>query len=194
LLAGSAISASIGFSYPDKGFHSWSLGTAYAAFVFLAAALAVGPINTIRRKPNPVHTPLRRDIGIAGGLFSVAHTLIGLQVHLHGELARYFLPIPMVNPSTGLFQWANWIGLVSVVILAVLVAISNNLALRRLGLSTWKFVQRWAYPAVALAVLHGIAYQLIEKRSYPIMALLVLVSLVVIGLQFEGVMIRRRSR
>ena len=136
---------------------------------------------------------MRRDIGIAGGLFSVAHTVIGLQVHLHGKIALYFLPLPVASASAGLFQWANWVGLVSVVIIAVLVTISNDLALRRLGLSTWKFLQRWAYPAAVLAVLHGIVYQLIEKRSYAIMTLLVFVSMAVIVLQYQGFRIRRRS-
>ncbi|HEX6466840.1 MAG TPA: hypothetical protein VFZ99_06020, partial [Terriglobales bacterium] len=40
-------------------------------------------------------------------------------------------------------------------------------SLRGLGTARWKSLQRYSYLAFALTILHGIAYQLIEKRHLP---------------------------
>jgi sulfoxide reductase heme-binding subunit YedZ len=149
-------------------------------------ALSIGPLNVIRGEANPVHSPLRRDVGIAGGLMAVAHTIVGLQVHVGGQLSRYFLPPPVLHRTDVLFLAANWMGLFSTLLLAGLVTISNNPSLRRLGLQTWKFFQRWAYPAAALAALHGVAFQLLERRSKPAMGLVLLTVVFVIALQVKG--------
>ena len=71
-----------------------------------------------------------------------------------------------------------------------LVTISNNPSLRKLGLETWKFLQRWAYPAAALASLHGVAFQVLEGRSKPLIALVALMTLTVIALQLKGRQVR----
>ena len=147
----------------------------------------------IRGDANPVHSPLRRDVGIAGGLIAVAHTVIGLQVHVGGQLSRYFLPPSVIHKTDALFLAANWTGLVSALLLAGLVTISNNLSLRNLGLQTWKFLQRWAYPAAALATLHGVAFQLLERRSKPLIALVALMTLAVIALQLKGRNVRMQK-
>lgn len=173
--------------------HGWSLGTAYAAYFLVAWALIVGPLNVIRGNANPVHSPMRRDIGIAGGLMAVAHTVVGLQVHAGGQLVRYFLPPPVLNSSDKLFLAANWMGLVSIILLAALVVISNNPSLRSLGLQTWKLLQRGAYPAAVLATLHGLAFQLLEKRSRPLIVLVALVAILVTGLQLQGWRIKRQT-
>jgi sulfoxide reductase heme-binding subunit YedZ len=148
--------------------------------------MCIGPVNLIRGDANPVHSPLRRDVGIAGGLIAVAHTVVGLKVHVGGSLSRYFLRPAVIHKHDALFLAANWIGLLSVVLLAGLVTISNNPALKKLGLQTWKFLQRWAYPAAALAALHGVAFQVLERRSKPLIVLIALMTLGVVVLQLKG--------
>ncbi len=193
LVAAIGFAAAIAFVYPDRAIHAWSLGTAYSAFFLVVWALCLGPLNVIRGDANPVHSPLRRDVGITAGLMATAHTVIGLQVHFGGQLSRYFLPPPVMHKADEVFLAANWMGLMSTVLLIGLVIISNNPALRGLGLQTWKFLQRWAYPAAALMVLHGIAFQLLEKRSKPLIALVVLATVLVLGLQLKGRSIKLRS-
>jgi sulfoxide reductase heme-binding subunit YedZ len=70
--------------------HRLSMATAYAALVFLAASLWLGPWNVLRRRPNPVSFDLRRDIGIWTGILAIVHTAIGLTVHLRGRMWMYF--------------------------------------------------------------------------------------------------------
>jgi Predicted membrane protein len=176
------------------GVQAWSIGTAYSAFVLVSWALVLGPINVIRGKPNPAHSALRRDIGISAGIMAVAHTVVGLQVHMGGDLSKYFFregAPPVLDGSV--FLAANWLGLLSAVIFASVTVISNNPSLRALGLTTWKGAQRCVYPAMTLAVLHGFAYQALEKRSTPAIALVVAVTLLILGLQIAGITATRRK-
>jgi len=188
------VAAVIARLYPGHGPRGWSLGTAYAAYALVVWALLIGPLNILRGRPNPVHGAFRRDVGIAGGLFSVIHTIIGLQVHAGGQLSRYFFySKELASPSNSVFLSANWIGLLSAILFAVLVIVSNNPSLRSLGLGTWKLIQRGAYPAAVLATVHGLAYQLLEKRSPALLALVVATATLVVGLQLAGVRARLRD-
>src|SRR5260370_41559240 len=55
--------------------HRSSIGTGYVGVIFLAAALIIGPLNTLRGGSNPLSTYLRSDIGIMAGDISVAPTI-----------------------------------------------------------------------------------------------------------------------
>jgi sulfoxide reductase heme-binding subunit YedZ len=148
--------------------HRLSMGTAYAGLVFLAVSLWLGPWNVLRGKPNPVSFDLRRDIGIWTGMLAILHTTIGLTVHLRGRMWMYFFkrlhPLTLQNTQ---FGFANYVGLGAALLFVVLLAISNDLSVRNLGLRRWKSIQRWAYVAFGLTVAHGIAYQMVEKRRLP---------------------------
>lgn len=153
--------------------------------------MALGPLNVVRGRANPVHSTLRRDTGITAGIVAVVHTVLGLQVHMGGNLSRYFVPPSTTSPGSTVFVVSNYLGLISALVLAVLVAISNNAAIRAFGLSAWKNVQRTAYFAIATAVVHGILYQLLERRAWLLVGVTVLVSAAVVVLQLKGVVTRR---
>jgi methionine sulfoxide reductase heme-binding subunit len=84
--------------------------------------------------------------------------------------------------NTG-FGFANFVGLGATLLFLILLAISNDLSLRTLGIRRWKSIQRWTYIAFGLTVAHGIAYQLIEKRHFPWVLLFVLLIVSVISIQ-----------
>ena len=153
--------------------------------------MVLGPLNVLRRKHNPVHSAVRRDVGIAAGIAGLVHTALGLQVHFGGALAKYFF----IESGASLSRWAfvttNWLGLLSAVVLATLVAISNNAGVRSLGLPRWKKVQRTAYIAAAAAVLHGIVYQMLEKRNPLLIAFVAVCSTAVLVIQLKGLAVRR---
>jgi sulfoxide reductase heme-binding subunit YedZ len=166
-----------------------SMATAYAGLALLGAALATGPWNVLRSRPNPVSTDLRRDIGIWAGVLGLVHVAVGLQVHMGGDIWQYFFypPAPRrllvrLDP----FGLANYSGLGVTLILAVLLALSNDRSLRWLGARRWKLAHRSAYVGFALVVGHGMLYQLIEKRSLPFVALFATLAVAVIILQLAG--------
>jgi methionine sulfoxide reductase heme-binding subunit len=157
-----------------------SLGTAYAGLVFLALVLTIGPLNLLRQRPNPVSSHFRRDAGICTGILALVHTVLGLQVHFGGDFVRYFIfpnsherLLPLRYDAFGV---ANYTGLVATLVFLVLLGLSNNASLRRLGVQKWKSLQRWAYPGSAFVVVHGALYQMLERRDVAMVVALVLIS------------------
>jgi len=140
-----------------------SIASAYPSLLLLAATLLLGPWNLLRRRPNPISFDLRRDLGIWAGITAVFHTVIGLNVHLRGRPWLYF-----IDEHRGLrhdlFGFSNDTGLFAALLFLLLLAISNDLSLRRLGSRRWKSLQQWTYLAALLTVMHAVGYQSIEKR------------------------------
>jgi methionine sulfoxide reductase heme-binding subunit len=167
----------------------WSMASAYAALALLSVTLATGPWNVLCHRPNPVSTDLRRDIGIWAGGLGLVHVVFGLQVHMSGHMWHYFFypPAPRrLLMRFDAFGLANYAGLGVTLILAVLLALSNDRSLRWLGTRRWKLVHRSVYVALALVVVHGALYQLTEKRSFAFVALFAALAIGVLALQLAG--------
>lgn len=161
----------------DPPIQRLSIATAYAGLGFLAATLLVGPSYERRGRPNPISTNLRRDIGIWAAIGGIVHTVFGLQVHMSGELARYFIPDAGLglSKSTLAFVSANYTGVAATLLLAVLLAISNDVALRTLGAIRWKRVQRWNSFLFALVAAHGALYLAVDKAPWILVVPFILV-------------------
>lgn len=167
----------------------WSMATGYVGLALLGATLVTGPLNIVRRRPNPVSTDLRRDLGIWAGVLAIAHFLIGWQVHMKH---RYLYWLREVEDTGGLtlrsdlFGFANYTGLAAVLIVLLLLVLSNDYYLRELGARRWKALQRWNYALFALVAAHGVAYQLIEKRVAPFVVAFAALSLLALIAQYVG--------
>jgi len=173
-----------------------SMGTAYAGLLFLAAALLIGPFNVLRGLPNPVSTYLRRDIGIVAGVLALAHTIIGLQVHLGGDFAQYFFyrtPTGIDGLRHDLFGVANHVGLIATLVILVLLTISNNLSLRTLGAKRWKSIQRWNYIGAIFVIGHGLLYQAVESRKLAFVTCVLIVTAAVALVQLLGFRRKRQQ-
>lgn len=169
-----------------------SMATGYVSVVLIAWAMLIGPWRVRRGRPAPASTDLRRDVGIWGAIFGIAHVVTGLQVHFAGKFWKYFIypdgdhRVPL---RYDLFGFANWTGLAAGLVLVLLLAISNDASLRALGTRRWKSWQRSTYWAAALTVAHALAYQVPTKNHGPWIAAFMLVTVVVVAMQFDG---RRR--
>lgn len=167
-----------------------SLASAYVALGLLAVTLSLGPLNVLRRRPNPVSFNLRRDFGIWSAIFGVGHTVAGLTVHFAGRIERYFLAQPGAPAFVGLradpFGAANHTGLLAALVLSLLAFISNDISLRTLGTARWRSVQRWAYVILALTIVHGALYQLLEKRRTALVLVFVVIAAGIVVLQLLG--------
>jgi sulfoxide reductase heme-binding subunit YedZ len=148
-----------------------SLSTGYVALALLAVTFALGPIYYLTTRRAPASTYLRRDVAIWGGLFSIAHVVFGLQVHLKGKMWAYFLfedcggcRIPIRYDAFGI---ANYTGAAAALIVLVLLAISNDLSIRKLGLERWSAIQHWGRACAVLTVIHSLIYEVLEKRTVP---------------------------
>ena len=93
-----------------------------------------------------------------------------------------------------LFGIGNDSGLLASLLFLLLLAISNDLSLRRLGSRTWKSLQRWTYVAVALTLVHAVAYQFVEKRQAAYDVLLWAILTATVGFQAGGWWRTKRRR
>ena len=179
-------------SHSQQVMYRLSMATGYAGVVLIAWAMLIGPWRVRAGRASPVSTDLRRDVGIWGGLFALAHVVTGLQVHLKGHMLKYFLyqdDKHVVPVRYDLFGFANWTGLVATLVIAMLIVISNDASLRALGSRRWKRWQQWTYWAGALVVAHTLAYQLPMKGHWAYIGAFAIVTLIVTALQLDG---RRR--
>jgi sulfoxide reductase heme-binding subunit YedZ len=147
-----------------------SLVTAYASLLCLAVTLGIGPWQALRGRRLPTSSYLRRDFGIWTALLALVHVGFGLFAHMDGNLWLYFFrapphdtfPWPRIDP----FGLTNDLGLAATLLLLVLLALSNNWSVRRLGAVRWKTWQRSSYWAAAAIALHAAIYQLLDRRTW----------------------------
>lgn len=173
---------------PDATF-KWSMSTAYVSLLLLGITLLTGPINLLKNQKNPVSTDLRRDVGIWSGMIGLAHVVIGWQVHMGNMLLNFFKEDKITRDLTlrsDLFGFANYTGIIGAIILIMLLALSNDLTLRKLKSARWKYWQRWNYVFYFLVIIHAIAYQVIESRKFPYPILLIGLILPVLVIQAIG--------
>jgi len=169
-----------------------SMATGYASVALVAWAMTIGPWRVRRGRPAPASTDLRRDVGIWGAVFGLAHVVTGLQVHMGGKFWKYFL-YPEGNHTVplrhDLFGLANWTGLAATLVLLMLLSISNDASLRALGTRRWKSWQRWTYWAAVLTVVHAIGYQIVAGQQRQWVAVFAVITVIVLAVQLDG---RRR--
>lgn len=171
----------------------FSIATAYVGMFWIVASLLVGPINLLRGRPNPVSVDLRRDMGIWGGFAGLVHLGVGLTVHMRGRMSEYFLPPAGTDGffvRLDAFGVANHLGLVSGFVLAVLIVLSSDWALRSLGVVRWKRWQQWNYLCFGALVVHGSLYQLLEKRGLGLVMLFAMLTVAAVAFQLAGVRAR----
>jgi sulfoxide reductase heme-binding subunit YedZ len=188
MIVGGAVAGAVYYLAPSNDTRMrLSLGSAYVAIAFLTITLAIGPLNAVRGARRPVSIDSRRDVGIWAAIWSLIHTVIGLQVHMHGRMSEYFFqpgdkPL-LVRIRHDMFGLANYSGLLAAIIVVVLAAISNDWSLRRLGAGRWKRIQQLNYVLFAVTIAHAILYQIIEKRTPPFVFTLGVLAATAIVLQ-----------
>ena len=172
-----------------------SMATAYVSLTLLAATLVFGPIAAFQGRRYPVSTDIRRDVGIWAAIVAIAHVVVGLQVHLRGKMAEYFVHsvrgvfLPRIDP----FGAANYAGATAALLLALLLVTSNDASLRSLGSRSWQFVHRSVEWALVLTILHGAVYQWVEKRDWGFVIGFGFVVAMVIGMRIRASRVRRNG-
>ncbi len=170
----------------------FTVATGYLATGLLALTLLIGPANLLLRRRNPVSSYLRRDVGMWTAIFSVVHVFFGLQVHdqLRNFLNYFFAPDGRV--LTNSFGLGNWTGLAATVIVVGLLALSSDVALRKLKAGSWKWLQRLNYALFALVVAHAFFYGALLRLQSPYTLLLLLSVIAVFIGQALGIWLWRR--
>jgi methionine sulfoxide reductase heme-binding subunit len=170
-----------------------SAATAYAALLLLAATLSLGPVNVMLRRPNPLSTDARRDIGLWTAVLATVHTILAIATPLRFDVWRAFAVSPD-RLAIDSMSTANDVGLAATLLILLLAAISNDRALRLLGGPRWKSLQRLSYLLFALAVAHTLLYDRLVQPGPIYELLLVATVMAVLTLQINGWLERNGRR
>lgn len=182
--------------YPDVVMRG-SFSTAYPALFLLLLTLTIGPLQVLLQRRSPVSQDLRRDIGIWAGIMTIAHVVIGQQVHFRGRPWLYYvypagqhhwLPV-----RHDLFGFTNYTGAIGTLLLLILFVTSNDVMLRRLGTPGWKKLQRINYVVFALVAVHTFGFMTIEDQKVQFVTVAVIGVAATMLLQAAGYW-RRRAR
>ena len=121
------------------------------------------------------------------------HVVYGVEVHtsITNPLPR-FVRTADGTPVTNSFGLANWTGLAAAVIVVGLLAISSDLALRKLKARTWKNLQRLNYGLVGLVLLHALFYGALLRVESPFTLILIIGAAAVFAGQTLGIWLWRR--
>lgn len=192
---GQASRGALSFELPSRiSMSQLTVATGYVATVLLGLTLLIGPGNLLLRRRTPVSTPLARDTGTWATLFSVVHVIFGFQVHgnasdLDNFLVYFFADgVPRVNS----FGLGNWTGLAALVVVAGLLAISNDRSLRELKARRWKNLQRTNYALFALVILHAFFYGALLRTTSPFTLVLIFTVIAVFAGQAAGIWLWQR--
>ena len=172
-----------------------SFAAAYAALYYLCWALLIGPLRVLRRGRPMLSDRRRRHVGIWCGIFALIHVAAGLNVHFSGHFAQYFLEAD----SSGrmwvrhdAFGLTNDIGLLATFGTVLLLGLSNDISLRKLGVLRWKNLQRISYPLFGLIIVHAVVYQLLEHRDLGLIIFMTAMASIVAILRVRAFKVRRR--
>jgi len=198
LLLSVASVAALYFTRPYADVISWaSFATAYPAMILLGVTLLIGPWNLLRKQRNPISGDFRRDVGIWAGILSVVHTAVGQCVHLRGRPWLYYIYSPQEHQPFpirhDLFGLANYTGAAAILVVAVLLATSNDLSLRKMGTPQWKQLQRWNYAAFAFTAIHAVSYLVTEKQKLPFDVTIAVCIGLTLVFQVTGYWLRRAA-
>lgn len=172
-----------------------SLSLGYVALLLLLFTLLISIWSLLtNKKLLPIQYDVRRDVGIWAGILGILHSLVGLFVHFRDKpnsFLYYFIFPPETKAAFplryDLFGLANYTGLFGVLLVALLLAISNDFALRKLGAKKWKNLQRLNYVFFAFVFVHSVIYAAIEKRPLPMFAFTLLLFGLTVALQIFGI-------
>jgi DMSO/TMAO reductase YedYZ heme-binding membrane subunit len=192
LAAGSAAisAAAMALAPAGQGLDRLSFVTAWLCLLFLAGTLLIGPLHVRRTGRLPGNHLFRRDLGIWCVITGMVHFFLAFKVSMSLEYMQLYVrgadawPAPAVREL--MYRWAVLASLVIAVLFVLLLALSNNLAIRLLGNRWWKRLQRASYPAFVLTAGHSIAFQIIEARTGWLVAALAVIIAAVLIAQYAG--------
>jgi len=173
-----------------------SVATAYMCLVSMAAALSLGPLRVLRSRPLVLNIYLRRDIGIWSGLTGLVHLFVATELSMNESYMQAYVNLSTKGLSDAvrmdLFSWGSIIGFLVGILVLLLLVLSNSKIMKLLGARWWKRLQRFAYPAFVLTVLHGFAFQALEARNFLLIGIVIAVLIGVVILQISGFLAVKR--
>lgn len=166
-----------------------SVGSAWLCMVVLCSALLIGPLRRSAGQQAPANIYLRRDLAIWSALQGFFHVYAGSLVSMNQDYIQGFVNTDLAPWSAvvrdELFYWGAMLGFIVSLIYLMLLTVSSDRAMRKVGVDRWKKIQKSAHLVLWLTVIHAIAFQLLESRYVPLALILAVMSAVLV-VQYRG--------
>ena len=174
-----------------------SIVSAYLCLGYLSLVLIIGPKQAIRSGKPTVNNLLRRDLGIWGAAMGFGHLYLAMVLSMNNEYLTLFVytdELPFsVEVRYLLYSWGVIAGFLVGILFILLVALSNDRSLRLIGTRWWKRLQRLAYVAFSLTVLHAFAFQIIESRQVLLISMMATAVALIFVVQLVGIAAVRKA-
>ena len=150
--------------------HRWNRAFGDASLILIALPISLGPLTRFLGSVTRL-LPFRRELGIQACLLVTVHAAIILVGWVEWDIMRLIgfewhpdlLIYVMFQHGFGL---ANAIGLAAFALTILLAATSSDHAMRRLGVSAWKFLQMGVLPLWWLTVAHVFYFLFMHFLSF----------------------------
>ncbi len=174
-----------------------SIVSAYLCLFLLGAALLIGPFHAFREGKPLGNSYIRRDIGIWAALNGLLHFYLANVLSMNYEYLGIYVENSPVPPSpeirSELYRWGTILGFVIAVLFIVLLTLSNDWMVRKVGLKWWKRIQRLSYLGFLFTCVHAFVFQVLESREILWIVVVLLVTVLVLIGQGYGFATVKRS-
>lgn len=175
-----------------------SIASAYLCLLLLATALSLGPLQAVLLGTRSTNNYVRRDIGIWAASTGMVHLIVATKLAMTTTYIDTYVALSLDGLSehvrTTLFLWGSITAYAIGILLILLFVLSNDRILKWLGVKWWKRLQRSAYLAFILTIIHGFIFQLLESRNLVLVSLLLIVFLLVLIMQSIGFIAVRNKK
>ena len=146
-----------------------SFVSAYQCLLLLGAALLIGPIKAWDSGFPVGNSHTRRDVGIWAGITGMLHFFLANVLSMNYSYLEFFVDNATRPPSaevrSQLYTTGTITGYVVALLFLILMALSNDIWVRKIGMRWWKRLQRMSYLVFGLTVAHAFLFQILESRS-----------------------------
>jgi sulfoxide reductase heme-binding subunit YedZ len=175
-----------------------SIVSAYVCLLLLGLALLIGPLNVLRTGRLVGNSYVRRDTGIWAAMMGLLHFYLANVLSMTYEYLGIYVENSALPPSaairSSLYTWGTIFGYVIAVIFIVLLVLSSDWMMRKVGLKWWKRIQRISYLGFILTCIHAFAFQVLETRSLFWVLVVLVITVAIITGQYVGIRAVRRNR
>jgi DMSO/TMAO reductase YedYZ heme-binding membrane subunit len=163
-----------------------SIVSAYQCLLLLGLALLIGPASVLRNERLVVNSYVRRDTGIWAASTGLLHfylaNVLSMNYEYLGTYVENAAQLPTAAVRSTLYNSGTISGYIIAVLFIVLLTLSSDWMVRKVGLKWWKRIQRLSYLAFILTCIHAFEFQVLEARPL----LWVLVVAAITGVTFAG--------
>ena len=174
-----------------------SIVSAYLCLLLLGLALLIGPASVLRNGRLAVNSYIRRDTGIWAATTGLLHfylaNVLSMNYEYLGTYVENATTLPTAAVRSTLYTSGTIAGYIIAVLFIILLALSSDWMLRKVGLKWWKRMQRLSYLGFILTCIHAFEFQMLETRPLFWVVVVAAIAVVTFTGQYIGFLAVRRN-